>query len=81
MTKFSKGDWTIPGTWVPHLREDGSDGAIAICIKCGRGAVVTGKIEAQDNYHGLLMVPFICPNSACGWKDEVQFMWWNRGAK
>ncbi len=73
-----KGDWSLPGTWVPHLRDDGSDGAIVICPKCKQGAQTVAKIEAEGHYHGLLMDKFTCPQKECGWSDNVKLMWWHR---
>lgn len=76
MTILPKGDWSIPGTWVPHLREDHREGAIVICPKCGKGSVLVAKIETEGHYHGLSL-SFVCPHKPCDFKDDVKLMWWN----
>lgn len=77
MTLFPKGDWSIPGTWVPHTRDDQSKGAILICPKCAKGAVTAMKIATGDAYHGILEAKHECPQTDCGWADEVKLMWWS----
>lgn len=80
MTILPKGDWSIPGTWVPALKDNGTQGAVVICPKCGRGAMIMAKVDMEGHYHGLTVSPFECPNGECRFTDHVKLMWWSKNS-